>query len=471
MPRKILLLLFGNASSSLILLVRNILVAHLLPVEEFGIASVFIMVTSIAEMSSNIGLQQQIVQSGRGDEPEVQAALQAFQVLRGLLAALAIAVLAGPLARAFGIPDTAGTLRILAAVPLINALVHFDIYRLNRHMSFGPGIVSTLVPSVVSVSAVFVLSRWLHDNRLMLWVILVHSLTMTVTSHLVARRAYRLRLDWGVMRAGTRFGWPLLINSVLLLAAFQGEKMVVAANIGMAALAIFSMGFTLTLTPTLVIAKSVQTFFLPQLSRSDDDSAEFASLSIATIQGAVLNAVVVVTGAVLLGPLLVHLLLGPDYALLAELIGVFAVLQGARVLKTGYSVVALSRGNTANAMLSNLPRLVAVAVVFAATRDRPDLELILLVGILSEVAGTLIALVLLVSTSGLGLWACLRPLLVSVPVLGLGMLPWLRGGIAPLGTDPAALTYAGAAVVMLAACVTTSRELLGRLFSRHRRKG
>ena len=95
----------------------------------------------------------------------------------------------------------------------------------------------------------------------------------TLTSHLVAERPYRLVFDRGIMARSLRFGWPLLLNGILMFLAFQGDKLIVGRVMGMEALAIFAMGVTLTLTPTLVLAKSVQNMFLPKLSQLTDAPA------------------------------------------------------------------------------------------------------------------------------------------------------------------------------------------------------
>ena len=138
MLRSALLILSGNAFASLLQLARNLIVARMISVADYGIAATFVVAVAVVEMASALGLQHQIVQAKEGDDTNFQAALQGFQVLRGLLSGLAFFAIAAPMANFMGIPEVTWAYRLLALVPVLNAFVHFDIYRLNRQMVFWP---------------------------------------------------------------------------------------------------------------------------------------------------------------------------------------------------------------------------------------------------------------------------------------------------------------------------------------------
>ena len=155
MFRTAFLILSGNAAASLVLLVRNLAVARMISVEDYGIAATFALVVSLLEMASALGLQQQIVQSKEGDDPDFQAALQGFQLMRGLMSGLALFLLAGPVADFMNVPEVAWAYRVVALIPVLNAFQHFDIHRLNRDMVFGPMLLTRLAPAVVSLLLVW----------------------------------------------------------------------------------------------------------------------------------------------------------------------------------------------------------------------------------------------------------------------------------------------------------------------------
>ncbi len=394
MLRKAGLILSGNAATAVMLLARNILVARLIPVADFGIASTFAVTMAIVEMLSTLGLQQQIIRDIRGEDPRLQHALQGFQLIRGMISAAVLWLIADPIATFLGIPQAAWAYQWLALVPLLNALVHFDIYRLNRQMRFGPMLLTATFPAFVSLIIVWPFAQWLGDYRVLLWAILAQSVLAVLTSHLVAERSYRIVFDKKIMADSLRFGWPILVNGMLLFAVFNGDRLIIGRALGMEQLAIFSLGLTLTLTPTLVLEKSAQSFFLPQLSAALAEKSEFNRLSMVTFQAHLACGIFLVGGVLLFGPALVDLTLGDKYSALLPLLPWLAIQQAFRIAKGGNSPSALAMGQTSNSMLGSLPRVICLLpAIWVATQDASILTIIQ-IGIIGELLGFGLTLIL-----------------------------------------------------------------------------
>lgn len=411
MLKKALFVISGNAAGSLLLLVRNLVVARLVSPDDYGIASTFAIGMSIVEMLSYLGLQQLIIVERDGDEPHVQAAMQGFQVLRGLLSAILMYLIAYPYAAFLGIPQVTWAFEILALLPLINALQHFDTHRLRRHMIFGPSVLSSSVPALASVLTLWPLALLFHDYRIMLVSLFIQAGTMVLLSHITARRPYQLALDPALMKRAVRFGWPLLANGLLLFAIFNGEKLIVGRELGMVQLAYFGMAFTLTLTPTLVLANSIQSIFLPQLGRVRDDDAGFQRIGVATMEASLSVALALVMATALVGGPVVALLVGPKYYETLTILVPLAVMQGARVLKSGAAVIGLAKSHPGNAMIANLIRVGSLPIAWAVVHYTGDLFTVIWIGTAAELAGYAVALYLVRRKAGLRL----RPL--AVPIL------------------------------------------------------
>jgi O-antigen/teichoic acid export membrane protein len=400
MLRTAFIILSGNAAASLLLLIRNLVVARMIPVADYGIASTFAMVMAIVEMSSALGLQQQIIQSKDGDDPRFQAALQGFQVLRGCMSGLILFVTAGVMARFLGIPEVAWAYQVLALVPVMNALVHFDIHRINRQMRFWPMLLSGIVPALLSLLLVWPFAYWFGNWQIMLWAIIAQAALTVLVSHVLAERPYRLVWDRTIMAGSLRFGWPLLVNAGLMFLVFQGDKLIVGRTMGMTELAIFSMGTTLTLTPTLVLAKSAQNLFLPRLSRVVG-TTQFTLTAQQALQAISLSVLGFILATLLVGGPALNLLLGPKYADLFPILIWFALVQALRVNKAGPAIVSLALGHTSNAMLANLARVLSLFfAAIVALRGGGMLD-ILIIALAGEALGLLIAIALMLRVSSL----------------------------------------------------------------------
>lgn len=409
MFRSALLILSGNAASSMLLLIRNLVIARLISVEDYGIAATYAIAMAVVEMASQLGLQQQIVQSKEGDDPRFQRALQGFQVLRGVIAGAVLFLAAGWIADFLRVPHLAWAYQLIAIVPVLTALQHFDIHRLHRQMRFWPMVLTGAVPALISLAAVWPLNVWFGDHRVMLYAILIQFWLMMVVSHLVAERRYGLVFDTAIMARSLAFGWPLLVNGILLFAVFQGDKLIVGRELGLEVLAILAMGVTLTLTPTLVMAKSAQNFFLPQLSKTEDP-ARFAHLAQVTLQVSLVNGTLLVLGIVAVGGPFVLWVLGDKYSDLVPLLTWLAILQGLRVFKAGPSVVALSQGHSGNAMWANLVRVATLPVVWWVVQQGGALEHVIWVATAGEVAGFALALWLMRARARVSLRPMLAPM-------------------------------------------------------------
>ncbi|WP_168199334.1 oligosaccharide flippase family protein [Pseudorhodobacter turbinis] len=426
MLKSALLILSGNATASLLLLARNLIIARLIPVADYGIASTFAIAMALVEMMSNLGLQQQIVQAKNGEDPRFQAALQGFQVLRGVFAGAVLFFLAGTLTDFLNVPEATWAYQLMALVPVLNALKHFDIHRMNRSMVFWPLILTGVVPALLSVLAVWPLAIIYGDYKVMLYAILIQVGMTAVVSHLVAERPYRLILDRHVMAQSLRFGWPLLVNGILLFGIFQGDKVVVGRELGMDTLAIFAMGFTLTLTPMLVMTQSSQNFFLPPLSGLDRSTEagrdRFQYLSIVVMQISIVMGLFLVFGVFLFRDLLVQVLLGPKYLTLIPILLPLAIMQAARVARAGAATIALSSGHTGNAMQANLIRIAVLPLAWYAVTQGAGVFVVIMIAIIGEAGGYVLSCVLVARKPGIALGPMVLPVLTSTAFLGAAML-------------------------------------------------
>lgn len=390
-----LLLLSGNALGFAFLLCRNLLVARLVTVEDYGIAAAFAIIVAMIEVMSQIGLQQLIVQRADGDDERVQAGIQCLHFARAVVAAGVMVAIGPAVADFMNLERVAWAFQLLAVVPLLRGLMHFDVFRLQRAGNFRPFIVSFTIPAMVSALSVWPLYLLTPDYRVMLHAILIEAVFAMAVSHLVADRRYRFAVDMGLARDALKFGWPLFINAIFLFVVMQGEKMVVGRELGVAALALFAMGFTLTLTPTLILARSLSSMFLPRLSALKAETDRFRALALSVFQLNLANGLLVAVGVFLVGEIVVEAVLGEKYRSLAALLPLFAVLHAIRVFKSGPAVIALSKASSVNSMVGNLGRIFVFPAFWWFAAAGTEVSKLLFIAIAGEIVGFLLSLAML----------------------------------------------------------------------------
>lgn len=429
MLRTILLIFSSNIVGALILMVRNLLIAGLLSLEDYGISATFVLALTIIDMFSEIGMQQQMVQSGKGNDTDFQAALHGFRLIRGIVNATILVLIAPLLSQFFGHPELTWAYQTVAMIPLIMSISHSDVTRFQRKMQFWPNFVVNNVPKLVSTLLVWPLYLVLPDYRLTIALLLVQGMVFSLSSFLVSERNYRLTLDRSYINQSLRFGWPLLLNGLLMFAVLHGERMIVGRELGMSDLAILAMSLSLTLTPVLALSNSAHSFFFPQLSARSKERGTFLGLSSVTLQGHFVLTGLTVTGISLMGGPFLHVLLGDKYAASIPLLVWLAMMQGLRLAASGCSTVAIAQGITSISMLGSLPRALLLPLAWYLVATGGSLTQLIWLGILGEALGFAIVL-------GLGLRRlrlAQRPLIYPLLAMSMVFVGAMFQGIDQLG--------------------------------------
>jgi O-antigen/teichoic acid export membrane protein len=259
------------------------------------------------------------------------------------------------------------------------------------------------------------------DYRIVLFALLFQFLMSAIASHLMAERRYQLSLDRAVINRSLRFGWPLLLNGALMFGVFNGERMIVGRELGLETLALFSMALSLTMAPTLMMSKTLSSFFLPQLSATQGD-AQFPKLAIAVLQVHLVMGNLMIIGVALLGGPFLHLVLGVKYSGAIPLLTWLAIVQVFRVYKGGASNIAMAAAHTANSMIGNVTRVALLPLAWIIVVQGGDLLSLIWMGICGEMAGFFIGLWMALWRQGLPFRPLVTPLAISAMLIGVAIL-------------------------------------------------
>jgi O-antigen/teichoic acid export membrane protein len=365
-----------------------------------------------------------------------------------------------------GVPQAAWGFQLMAVIPLLQGFRHFDIARAQRGMNFGPFMRTAVATEFLTLLAVYPMYLVFGDYRVGLFILILQEILLLALSHLVAARAYRLGFDRELMVRAFHFGWPLLLNAVLLYGVFQGDRLIVANRLGPTELGLFSLAFMLTLVPTKVLSQTQTSLFLPKLAALQDAPEAFARLGLVAVETGLVIGLAVATGFALFGPDTVLILFGEKYAGALTVLIWLAVMQAVRVAKLGISTVAVARGETRSPMAANILRVLLLPVAWLAVGQGAGLVVVVWLAILGEGLGLGVALFLLhrwhrVPAGGLvlplGLWGATL-LLVCIIITVRPPVPEIFGN----SGWPQALLLAVAAGAVLGGMGNLRRWLAGR---------
>lgn len=375
---RITTLLSGHALTALAALVRNLVLARLLGPQDYGLAITLVVLVAAAEMTTTLGLPQLIVSHAKGGTRAFQATLHGLQIMRGILGAVMILLVAQPLAMALDAPGAADTLRTAALVPLILSATHLDMARAQRHRKHRPQVLVLAVPAVLSLLVLLAIVNWKTGPEVMIYLLVFQATATMIISHLVARRAYRFQIEGLYTSIAFKYGLPLAANGVLLFMVLHAEKLISGSVLGLSDMGLLAMGGTLTMTPALILARSFQAYHLPRLRKGGVASQVLA-------QGVILGVALAVTLS-LIAPLVLPIV-GVRFEAILPLLPALSCLAALRVPKSALATLALAEGRTYLPILANIPRLLAAPIVWVALSRGGSIETLITIAISAEFLG------------------------------------------------------------------------------------
>lgn len=355
-------LLAGHGAAQFIGLIRNLAVARLVSPDDFGLAATFAATLSVLEAASNLAWDKLLIQAPNGDEDSLLATVHTLNIVRGVLVAAAIFLAAGPLAAMFDVPSAQFAFEYLALVPLLRGFAHMDMSRLQRGLRFGPEVAVSLSSAALGTLIAIILAWVLQDFRAMLYGIIAQSLAFAMGSHIVAERIYRVGYRPQHIRQVIGFGWPLLLNGLVIVATSHGDRLLIGAQSGVRDLALYAAAIMLVEALRFLLSKVFGGLALPWLSAVQDQRDEFARRYLLFAAATAVTAIVFFLPGLTLGSTIVVVLFGSDYAGPVLLAVWVAYAGGVRFLRTWTIVTAMAIGDTKNVLIVNCVRPIGIVL-------------------------------------------------------------------------------------------------------------
>ena len=412
----------GQAVTQALSFARNIIIARLLNPEDMGIAATFAITITLLEMISNLAVDMLLVQAKDGDDPVFQGTAHLYQVFRGLFVGLVIFTCAPIITLLFKTPQAEWAFRLVALVPVLRGFMHLDWKRLQRKMQYRSAVLVEVIPQAVITLAAFPMAIWLGDYSTVLWLVLTQTAIGLLVSHLFSQRTYRLNWDRKYATRLLIFGWPLLLNGLLMFGALQGDRLIIGTFYPMTELGVYSVAFSLALMLASILAKISTSLFLPLLAKMQDQQIEFRGRYFITVQVLALIGGVVALPFITAGGHLIVLFFGKQYIAAFDFAPWLGALLVARIFRLAPTIAALARSDTKNSMHANLFRFAGVVAAILAGWQHLSLSAIIICGIGGEVLALLFATLRLQKLQKIKIADSLyAPLIVSVVLLFAGV--------------------------------------------------
>jgi O-antigen/teichoic acid export membrane protein len=355
--KTILIVGFSHGFVYLNMSLRGIVLARILGPHDYGLALILIMVTGALDLFADAGIDRFVVQNRFGYRRDVMSTAHAFRVFGSAVVGLAIVLLAYPVAHAFHAPNlvfpiasTGGIVAIRGFANLTFKLQQRD-HRFEREAWISASV--CLVELITTTAVAFATKSYLS----VLVGAYANAITVVILTQILARGRYSFIPRTRLIGLVTRFSAPIYLNAALLLAAGQGDRLVIAASFSKGDLAFYSAASAIGSGISGLAGAMMMNIMLPRLApRGHTSSAPPVNLFTGAV---ILLSVVYLIGMTLVGPFLVGLLYGPAFAGLGALVFAAAITQMIQLEQGWLTTLLMANGLTRRFPLITIVRAAA----------------------------------------------------------------------------------------------------------------
>ena len=245
----------GYAISQLLRFASNLILTRLLFPEAFGIVAIIQSVVIGVTLLSDVGVSQSIVRHASGAHPDFINTAWSIQIVKGLVMALALWLVSGPVAAAYGQPVLAELMLVAALAAFVGGFNSTKLALADRNMDAVRVTLIDMGTLLVGIVATIILA-WMHPSPwALIWGNLISATARMAATHALLNGP-RNRLVWDAEAARSifSFGGLVMLSSTLTFFAGEGNRLISGVLLDVKLLALLGIAATLN----MVIWQAVQ---------------------------------------------------------------------------------------------------------------------------------------------------------------------------------------------------------------------
>lgn len=258
--------------------VLQIILARILSPEHYGVLSLMIIFTTLANVFIQNGFNTALVQNKDVTEEDYSSVFWVTLVIAALI--YGVIFFCAPLIGGFyEMPALVAPLRVLALVLFPGALNSIQLAKVSRELNFRKVFFSNIAGIVVSGGVGIAMAYYNYG----LWALVAQYLLNILIACLVMRFTvnWKIRLVCNLTRVRVlfRFGWKLLVSSLIDTLYQDLRSIIIGKKYDSGTLGYYNRGKNFPQFIITAVSGSVQSVILPAMSQEQDDSAKLKALT------------------------------------------------------------------------------------------------------------------------------------------------------------------------------------------------
>ena len=320
-------------------LLSTVILARLLLPADFGLVALAnAMVASIA-IFGEFGFELALIQNQKAERSYYDTAWT-LGLLRGVTAAVVIALIAEPLAIFFEDPRLGSLILVLAFVPFLEGLYNIGTVAFRKDLRLHKEFIFRIVPRTAGVITTIIFAFAWRNYWALVIGILAGTAMRVVMSYLM--HSYRPRMSITAWRNIMHFSKWMLVTSVTTFIKGKAGTFIIAKFLDTTSLGIYSMASQIASLASAELIAPVKQALYPGYTKLAHDVAMLKKAFLDAYAILVVLALPIALGTGLTADLFVPILLGPNWDAAIPLIEVLAISGGLASLSSHVQPVYLA---------------------------------------------------------------------------------------------------------------------------------
>lgn len=242
----------------------NVVLARLLSPELFGALLIINTIRQGIELSSDVGLAQNVVQNKAGANAEFYNTAWAMQVVRGIAVGVILFLCAGPIANLYSLPVSA--FQISAAILLVAGLASTSIFLLHRNMQLAKLNLFDLAQDGVGAAILITAALISPTVDSLLVAVLLSQIIRSIWSHFLGAERNGIQFSkshaWEILI----FGRWIFLASILSFLCTSFDRLYIGKVAPLAIVGVYGIARTLADIPAMLGARIGYSVVFPAVS-------------------------------------------------------------------------------------------------------------------------------------------------------------------------------------------------------------
>lgn len=342
--------------------IKIAILARILTPEDFGIFGIAAITLALLETFTEPGVSLALVQQEEEIDDYVSTAW-IISILRGVIIASVLLLLASFIASFFNQPQALNILRVAAVIPLIKGFINPATVNFVKKLQFNKEFILRSIPVTADIGSSIVLAIYLRSPITIIYGMIIGATLEVVLTFLMTNIRPTLKFVKSQAAKLIGYGKWVTVGWIMSYLSEQFDDILVGRLLGTTSLGIYQMAFKLSVLPSTELSEVVSKVVFPVYSKIAGDKERLKTAVLKTT--ATLAAISIpITLAIMLFPKPIILIaLGDQWLKAAIPLQILAIYGLFRAISQAPSAMLYAAGRPDIAAKLRATRFIIMAIL------------------------------------------------------------------------------------------------------------